>query len=91
MQVLIPDWAHSLTIVVNYYCVSRLNETPVFAVYSIMVILIKIYIKEMNLDIDRVIRIFFSLKCEFLYRLGLDGISTGFCSSPLNQSPSVPH
>ena len=44
----------------------------------------------MNLDIDRVIRIFFSLKYEFLYRLGLDGISACFCSSPLNQSPSVP-
>ena len=45
----------------------------------------------MNLDIDRVIRIFFSLKYELLNRLGLDGISTCFCSSTLNQSPSVPY
>ena len=45
----------------------------------------------MNLDIDRVIRIFFSLKYELLYRLGLDGISACFCSSTLNQSPSAPY
>ena len=45
----------------------------------------------MNLDIDRVIRIFFSLKYELLYRLGLEGISVCFCSSILNQSPSVPY
>ena len=45
----------------------------------------------MNLDIDCVIRIFFSLKFELLYRLGLDGISVCFCSSTLNQSPSVPY
>ena len=45
----------------------------------------------MNLDIDRVIVIFFSLKFELLYRLGLDGISARFCSSTLNQSPSVPY
>ena len=45
----------------------------------------------MNLDIDRVIRIFFSLKYELLNRLGLDGISACFCSSTLNQFPSVPH
>ena len=38
----------------------------------------------MNLDIDSVIRIFFSLKYELLYRLGLDGIL-------LNQSPCVPY
>ena len=44
----------------------------------------------MNLDIDRVIRIFFSLKYE-LCRLGLDGISACFCTSTLNQSPSVPY
>ena len=44
---------------------------------------------EMKLDIDRVIRIFFSLKYELLYRLGLDGISACFCSSTLNKSPSV--
>ena len=45
----------------------------------------------MNLDTDRVIRIFFSLKYELLYRLGSDGISACFYSSPLNQSPSVPY
>ena len=45
----------------------------------------------MNLDIDRVIRTVFSLKYKLLYRLGLDGISACFCSSPLNQSPSVPY
>ena len=45
----------------------------------------------MNLDTDHVIRIFFSLKYELLYRLGKDGISVGFCSSTLNQSPSVPY
>ena len=45
----------------------------------------------MNLDIDRVIGIFFSLKYELFYRLGLDGISVCFCSSTLSQSPSVPY
>ena len=45
----------------------------------------------MNKDIDRVIRIIFSLKYELLYRLGLDGISACFCSSTLKQSPSVPY
>ena len=45
----------------------------------------------MNLDIDGVIRIFFSLKFELLYKLGLDGISARFCSSTLNQSLSVPN
>ena len=45
----------------------------------------------MNLDIDRVIRIFFSLKYELSYRLGLDGISACFCSFTLNQSPSEPY
>ena len=45
----------------------------------------------MNLDIDRLIRIFFSLKFELLSRLGLDGISACFCVSTLNQSPSVPY
>ena len=39
-------------------------------VYSLMVILIEKSITEMNLDIDPVIRIFFSLKYELLYRLG---------------------
>ena len=45
----------------------------------------------MNVDIDRVIRISFSLKYELFYRLGLDGISARFCSSTLNQSLSVPY
>ena len=45
----------------------------------------------MNLDIDRLIRIFFSLKYEILYRLRLDVISSCSCSSPLNQSLSVPY
>ena len=45
----------------------------------------------MNLDTYSVIRIFFSLKYELLYRLGLDGISACFCSSTLNQSPTVPY
>ena len=45
----------------------------------------------MNLDIDHVIRIFFYLKNELLYRLGLDGISACPSSSTLNQSPSVPY
>ena len=35
-------------------------------------------ITEMNLDIDRVMRLFFSLKYDLLYRLGLDGISACF-------------
>ena len=45
----------------------------------------------MNLDTDRVIRIFFSLNYELLYRLGLDGVSACFCSSTLNRSPNVPY
>ena len=45
----------------------------------------------MNLDKYRVIRIFFSLKYELLYRLGLDGMSACFSSSTLNRSPSVPY
>ena len=56
-----------------------------------MVISIEKEILEMNLDIDRVIRLFFSLKYDLLYRLGLDGISACFCSSTLNVSPSVPY
>ena len=40
-----------------------------------MVISIESKITEMNLDIDRVIRLFFSLKYDLLYRLRLDGIS----------------
>ena len=49
-----------------------------------MVILIEKLIREMNLDIYRVI------KYEFLYRLGLDGILVCFCCSSLNKSPSEP-
>ena len=44
------------------YCASRLYMTPVFAVYSLMVITIEKEISEMNLDIDRVFGLFFSLK-----------------------------
>ena len=58
--------------------------TPVFAVYSLMVISNEKEISEMNLDIDRIFGLFFSLKFDPLYRLGLDGISACFCSSPLN-------
>ena len=65
--------------------------TPVFAVYSLMVISVEKEIIEMNLDIDRVTRLFFSLKYDLLYRLGLDGISACFCSYSLNLSPSVPY
>ena len=56
-----------------------------------MVISIEKEISEMNLDIGSVIRLFFSLKYDILYRLGLDGISACFCSSTLNLSPSVPY
>ena len=49
-----------------------------------MVILIEKEISKMNLDIDRIFGLFFSLKYDLLYRLGLDGISVCFCSSPLN-------
>ena len=45
----------------------------------------------MNVDIDSVIGIFFSLKYELSYRLGLGGTSACFCCSTLNQSPSVPY
>ena len=51
-----------------------------------MVISIEKEIIEMNLDVDRVIRIFFSVKYDILYRLGLDGISVCFCFSTLNLS-----
>ena len=44
----------------------------------------------MNIDIDRVIELIFPHKCEFLYRLGLDGILVCFCRSSLNKSPSEP-
>ena len=56
-----------------------------------MVISIEKEISEMNLDIDRVFELFFSLKYDLLYRLGLDGIFARFCSSTLNYFPSVPH
>ena len=56
-----------------------------------MVISIEKEITEMNLDIDRIIRLFFSLKYDLIYRLGLDGISACFCPSTLNLSPSVPY
>ena len=49
-----------------------------------MVISIEKEILEMNLDIDRVFGLFFSLKYDILYSLGLDGISACFCSSTLN-------
>ena len=65
------------------------NVTPVFAVYSLMLISIEKGISEMHWDIDRVIRLFFSLKYDLLYRPGLDGISACFCSSTLNLFPSL--
>ena len=49
-----------------------------------MVISIENEISEMNLDIDHVFGLFFSLKYGLLYRLGLDGISACFCSPTLN-------
>ena len=49
-----------------------------------MVISIETEFLEMNLDIDRVFGLFFSLKYDLLYRLGLDGFSACFCSSSLN-------
>ena len=55
-----------------------------FAVYYLMTISSEKEISEMNLDIDRVCGVFFSLKYNLLYRLGLDGISACFCSSTLN-------
>ena len=57
--------------------------TTIFAIFSIMVILIEKLIREMNLDIDRVID-FFPHKYEFLYRLGVDGIFVCFFCSSLN-------
>ena len=56
-----------------------------------MVISIEKEIIDMNLDIDRVTRLFFSLKYDLLYRLGLDGISACFCLSTLNLFRSVPY
>ena len=58
--------------------------TPVFAVYSFTVISIEEENSEMNLNIDSVITLFFSLKYDLLYRLELDGIAVCFCSSTLN-------
>ena len=58
--------------------------TPFFAVYSLMAISIEKEITEMNLDIDHIIKLFFSLNYDLLYRLGRDGISACFCSSTLN-------
>ena len=49
-----------------------------------MVNLIEKYIREMNLDIDCVIELFFPHRYEFLYRLGLDGMLVCFCCSSLN-------
>ena len=49
-----------------------------------MVISTEKEITEMNLDIDSVIRLNFSLNYDLVYRLGLDGISACFCSSTLN-------
>ena len=49
-----------------------------------MVISIETQITEMNLDIDSVIRLFFSLKYDILYRLDLDGISACICYPNLN-------
>ena len=45
----------------------------------------------MNLDIDSVIELIFPHKCEFLIRLGLDGILVCFYRSFLNQSLSEPN
>ena len=39
--------------------------TPVFAVYSLIVISIEKEITKMNLDIDSIIRLFFSLSMNF--------------------------
>ena len=49
-----------------------------------MVISIEKEITEMNLDINSVIRLVFSLKYDLLYRLELGEISARFCSSALN-------
>ena len=68
-----------------------LPGSPIFTLYSLMFISIEKEISEMNLDIDCVFRLFFSLKYDLLYRLGLYGISACFCSSTLNLSQSVPY
>ena len=77
-------WKRSLVNLTLPYCVSRPNVTPVFSVYSLIVISIETEFLEMKLDIDRVFGLFFSLKYDLLYRLGLDGISACFCLSSLN-------
>ena len=41
---------------------------------------------EKEIDIDRVTRLFFSIKYDVSYRRVLDGISACFCSSSLNLS-----
>ena len=53
-----------------------------------MVISIEKDISEMNLDIDRVFGLFFSLKYDLLYRLGLDEFLRVFVR-PLQISPKV--
>ena len=56
-----------------------------------MVILIEKLIREMNLNIYRVIEfIFFHINMSFCIGLGLDGILVSFCCSSLNYSPSEP-
>ena len=67
-----------------YYCTSRINVTPVFYHLFLMIISIEKEISEINLDIDCVFGLFFSLKYDLLYRLGFDGISGCFCPSTLN-------
>ena len=62
--------------------VPGLKRPRSFANYSLMVILIEKLIRETNLDIDRIIELIFPHKCEFLHRLGLDGICCVF-SAPL--------
>ena len=49
-----------LCVTIEYYSVSRTLVTPVFANYSLMVILIEKLIREMNLDTYRVIEFIFS-------------------------------
>ena len=66
----------------NIIVFPELKWPPFFAYYSLNVILIEK--REINLDIDRVLDYFFPHKCEFLYRLGLDGILVCFFRSSLN-------
>ena len=86
LQPLIPDILQQTCGFISflYYCASTLNVTPVFCRLVLNVLFsIKKEISEMNLDIDRVFGLFFSLK-YILYRLGLDGISACFCLSTLS-------